>query len=1123
MAKRYWIEDITIRRAPGFPERTFQPVKGLSPQLNVIWGPNGIGKTTLAKSMRSVLWERDKDGEFSVLALLKGQEGEWSLNLRHKKLVQTRLADNATAELVGRNDSMESSYWLSLHDLLQTETRNRNFHEILYNELHGGVDIKQATSEAGGILKFSNRRAGEVLAVNTANEKIISGEKRQKELEELERKIAEIGEELSKGEHFKDKVTEYERALEVVKSLGDEAALIQEIDTFDPRIEKVETISYDSFLDRQKDITERESELELLISEIEKLEIEFLEVGLTSEQIEEHALTNEIRERLRTLRDANQARQTSHEKLEKSKEGEAQWRKEHQWLTAQLPPEEKLKGVVELLKKLSQMYEPLRVRVAVAQELITQLGPQEEFVDEGEALGTLRQRVIDGIETASGEKRRTISPKRIVWSVLINLAVAGLSVFLSPWFSILSLLGLLPLLIFKRKELNSDFSKIKKALQMTSCQEPTTWDLKGLGELYLEVNRALAHNAKMKEESGRRRTAQGNYEKEQKEFEDWREEWREACVSLGIVEEHPPLEGAQFFHFSQHLLRWADLMNEVATNQGAYDTICELYDNALKELAETVGIESDSYRTVTAYAENFIERLKNGSLLKRDIEGKRREESRKRGDLEKKRKELNQFLESLGFSLYNVLYLQKLSEDKGGWNDLRSELKATQSRTQQLKDKYPTSFKIATTENKEAIEDEVAQWREKLEAREEKRVEQGKVEQEYDSLLKSSDLANAKKEHTLALEQLEKLREDQLIGRSVSLLAEYLEEQSQQASDLEILNKAKEWFKKITNRRYSVSINRDGFFARDLIGNENLTLDQLSDATRLQLLFAVRMGFIEQLELSGERTFPIFMDELLANSVDSRALTIIEAVKEIAKERQVFYFTAQKDEVEKFRIHAKEVFNEVDLEAVQMAEKAASSPLIESKPLVEPLSEPIADYYAYGKELSIAGALLWEDIEQLHLWHILLDSDELYSYLGRGYSQIGQLDSFQERIELLKKAQELARQGRPKNITLDDLQNIPVDLNYTAGYWRQIEELFSEDEIDGNSLVEALEDGTIKRLRTETKEDLIDYLTKEGFASQEEPLKPEEILSQILRSEELSPGSDDHKVVERYLSQVTSL
>ncbi len=1123
MGKRYWIKDISIRRAPGFTERTFHPVENLSPQLNVIWGPNGIGKTTLAKSMRSALWERDKSGELSVNALLQGQEGEWRLDLRQKKLVQTRLEDNAVAELVGRNDSLESSYWLSLSNLLQTETRNRNFHEVLYNELHGGVDLKRATEDAEGISEFASRGAAQYKALQEAQGKVLKAEKRQRELEELESKIAAINKELAKGVDFKERVAEYERALEIVESLAKEAALRQRLNDYDSKIEKVETTSYASFVELESAIQEREEELNLLVSEIEKLEVELKEIGLTKEQIEEPALPNKIGAKLKELEAADLARRERHEELEKRRSGELEWRKEHQWLTAELPAEEKLKGVVEQLKKLSQMYEPLRARVAVAQELIKQLGPQDDFTDEEEPLGTLRQRVIDGIETASGEKRRRISPSRIVAALLITIVAVGLSLTLSPWFAVASLLGLLPLLIFKREKLSTDFSKIKKALQGTSCQEPATWDLEGLGKLYLEVNRQLARNAKLKEERNRRRTAQDNLEKGEREYQAWLEEWSEACQSLGIIEEQLLLEGAQFFHFSEHLLRWLELLKEVAANEGAFNKSCERYNTALKELAEAVGIESDSYHDVIGEAESFIERLGSGRQLKRDLEGKRREENRKRGELEERRKRLHQFLEKLGFSLDNVLLLKKLSEDKGGWSDLRSQLKAIQSQSQELQERYPSSFKIANAESVETIKEELAAWRDKLEAREEKNIELGSVTKDYQLLLESSDLANAKKERSLALEQLEKLREDQLVGMSVTLLAEYLEEQSQQASDLEVLNKAEEWFKRITNSHYSVGINRDGFFARDLIGRENLTLDQLSDATRLQLLFAVRMGFIEQQEVSSERKFPIFMDELLANSDDYRALTIIEAVKEIAKERQVFYFTAQGDEVEKFRVHAAEVFSEVDLEAVQRAKKAATTPLIKPRSLVEPISEPIDDYYAYGKELDVAGALLWEEVEQLHTWHILLDSDELYSYLERGYSLIGQIDDYQNRVELLRKAQELARQGRPKNITLDDLQGIPVDLNYTTGYWKQIEELFTKGEIDGNYLVDALEGGDIKRLRTELKEGLIDYLMENGFATQEEPLKPEEILSQILRSEELSPGSDDHKVIERYLSQVTSL
>ena len=114
-----WIKDITITRAPGFTTRPFYPVEGLSDKLNVIWGPNGIGKTTLAKSMRSVLWARDKSGELSVSALVKGREGEWRLELNQKRLVQRRLADNATAMLDGRTTQWRAPTGSSLTNLFR--------------------------------------------------------------------------------------------------------------------------------------------------------------------------------------------------------------------------------------------------------------------------------------------------------------------------------------------------------------------------------------------------------------------------------------------------------------------------------------------------------------------------------------------------------------------------------------------------------------------------------------------------------------------------------------------------------------------------------------------------------------------------------------------------------------------------------------------------------------------------------------------------------------------------------------------------------------------------------------------------------------------------------------------
>jgi len=79
-----------------------------------------------------------------------------------------------------------------------------------------------------------------------------------------------------------------------------------------------------------------------------------------------------------------------------------------------------------------------------------------------------------------------------------------------------------------------------------------------------------------------------------------------------------------------------------------------------------------------------------------------------------------------------------------------------------------------------------------------------------------------------------------------------------------------------------------------------MSLDRLSAGTRVQLLLSVRLAFIEQQE-QGYR-LPIILDETLANSDDEKAEQIMHAVLEICRnDRQVFYCTAQMDELDKWK------------------------------------------------------------------------------------------------------------------------------------------------------------------------------------------------------------------------------
>ena len=64
----------------------------------------------------------------------------------------------------------------------------------------------------------------------------------------------------------------------------------------------------------------------------------------------------------------------------------------------------------------------------------------------------------------------------------------------------------------------------------------------------------------------------------------------------------------------------------------------------------------------------------------------------------------------------------------------------------------------------------------------------------------------------------------------------------------------------------------------------------------------VRLAFVEHLEDGKNIKLPLLFDETLASTDDERAPMVARTIGEICKQgRQVFYFTAQQDEIDKIR------------------------------------------------------------------------------------------------------------------------------------------------------------------------------------------------------------------------------
>lgn len=120
------------------------------------------------------------------------------------------------------------------------------------------------------------------------------------------------------------------------------------------------------------------------------------------------------------------------------------------------------------------------------------------------------------------------------------------------------------------------------------------------------------------------------------------------------------------------------------------------------------------------------------------------------------------------------------------------------------------------------------------------------------------------------------------------------------------LNRAKELFYQLTDKNFELILDDDKFFAYDILHRETKALHQLSSSTKMQLLLAVRLSFLDEIE-KNKIALPLFLDEILNTSDPVREEAIMRSLIVIAKQRrQIFYFTAKKDEADRWEALLKE-------------------------------------------------------------------------------------------------------------------------------------------------------------------------------------------------------------------------
>lgn len=297
-----------------------------------------------------------------------------------------------------------------------------------------------------------------------------------------------------------------------------------------------------------------------------------------------------------------------------------------------------------------------------------------------------------------------------------------------------------------------------------------------------------------------------------------------------------------------------------------------------------------------------------------------------------------------------------------------------------------------------------------------------------------------------------------------------------------------------------------------------LELSELSDGTRAQLLLAARLAFLIQSE-DGLQA-PLFMDEVLTASDPVRFNAIVGAVGALAADsgRQVFYLTnspadlaAWQQALAQRRLPAAHV---IDLAAQRgLADAATWDELDWPEPASVP--RPGTDSAAaFGVRLQVPALRPWDHETDVHLFHLWRDDLDLvrdlvvggvatlgqWRRLGRdlvraGLITEGQAARIDARGALYGAFLDVWRVGRGRPLTRDDLVRsqalspamLPpaVDLLHAVGG-------------DGGAFMAGVRAGKVKHLIARKKEALQEFLERHGHLDSRPVWPPDEIVAHVL-------------------------
>lgn len=1142
------LEDISILRAPGIPSGF--TLDNLSPDITIVFGPNASGKSTTARAIQMVLWPHASAlrGHHVAATFTLGDE-HWRIEASAAGVRRTRDGEPAEAPLIAPLDD-RSRYALALPDLLASE--NLPLAQAILNESSGGFDLPMVAESLGFNDSIPPRleSARRVQAASAALQQALqAAEETRVALGERPHLLGRRDESL----RAERDIEAIDRALEYRRLRSDEADAEAEIAAYP---QHVQAFTGDEPAEIER-LARAIAEQQRKLAEIERQRDRW-QAMVDSSGLGEIDSPEDRLKALRTIQSQQEEIAALLASAERDLAAAMSERQAHQHRIADDLNDDQIAALdsngIRELADIAATYEDVRARRVARDEVELWLGgvrPPQNLDALREGVETLQARLQHPNAAEHGEITGRARWVGIIAGLLVAVAGAVLALQVDPLWWLLALAGVVVMLLawrFTASESAGIAAELERQYSALALPQPDEWragpvrDL--LGQLRNELKVAMVEQEKADRWQ--------DLEQERAELdamyaanEDRREQ---AIARYGVA---PDLKEESLRLLAENLGRW----------QAADATVRSLEARVtrLQSDGEVLQHRADSVLAELGYESGEL------SLLLDDIQRRIDTLHRAQAERDALQQEIDtsvqpqlQALEADRDAIYSRFGLEP--DDNAGIRALseqRASLLAARNRLEQRQQATRQAWEALTLTPHWRDQDvdqlaaarnaalEVANRRDQIEER------LRDLDQRERAAIRSRDIEKAQAALASARADLAADRERIAASVTGNLLLGTVQRETRDAALPIVFHRARELFAIITRGKYELQFEAGPppeFTALDTATGFSLSLDQLSSGTRVQLLMAIRLAFVENVEIGPK--LPVILDETLGNSDEFRASAIIDAAIDISNHgRQVFYFTAQGEEVARWqhRIEAMPEHERPTLRVIELTEVRRDAgferlPIPKLGTVRTPALPSPADHDddTWAAMLRVPGIDPWAPIGSVHVWHLLDNREVLHALLSNDISTFGQLHSLQrtnpaqlEQIhpdlpELMPEVQAHAhllddaigmwRIGRARPMPEGALAE--ADMIDPADR-AELQAILEESGNDGAALIERLQTMDDPPLVGEPLEALERWLISEGYMSPGQPMSADAVRSRLFEagSPAIEAGGLDAQAIERILAQ----